>query len=701
MQNVVMDSLLDGLSELIYISDLETYRLLYINKAGKEVYGDDADNGEHFCYEVLQGLTSPCPFCTNDQITDQTFYEWEHANPVANRHYLLRDKLIDWDGRPARLEIAFDITDHEREKESFKFLADANELNVECIRRLQNEDIDEALGEVLKMVGEFLRADRTYIFEVENERMTNTYEWCAEGVAPKIKKLHDLPMSLIDRWMDRFSCGRAVIIDSVDDLCDESRTEESKALLARGIGSLVAVPLEVDGAFAGYLAADSPRRGRLEIVERPLVGLTSFISTSMKRAMVERQIDELTWKDGLTGVCSRSAFHRDFDHGSFENVGLLLVDADRLADINRKEGRPRGDETLCNIAACMWDVFGDGVYRIGDDEFCAVAESLEYEEFRRLTVALTTRFSEAGLPASSGSAWCEQCEGITALLDMAGDRMRRSKRGRHRAADMGVDLVQDVVVSNLLRPGGAQEAVDAGMLDIFLMPQAATRTGTLVGAEALIRYLDRDKGIEAQPASFVPALEDMGEIDDVDFFALARACETLARWEREGRAAVPISVNFSRMTVGEEGFVGRVKDTVAHYGIDPNLIEIEVTESARGRGGTLLREVADELRKGGFRVAIDDFGVDNANVSLFVQLDFDVLKMDKSLIWGIDEVDRTMRVVSGLASLCNDLQVESVAEGIETKRQFEALSTTGCTRAQGYYVGRPTPIEQFEREFLG
>ena len=171
----------------------------------------------------------------------------------------------------------------------------------------------------------------------------------------------------------------------------------------------------------------------------------------------------------------------------------------------------------------------------------------------------------------------------------------------------------------------------------------------------------------------------MGEIADVDFFALTRACETVARWQREGRAAVPIAVNFSRMTVGEEGFVDRVAETVARFGVDPSLIEIEVTESARGRGGDLLRCVADDLRGRGFSVAVDDFGVDNANVSLFVQLEFDVLKMDRSLIWGIDATDRTMRVVSGLASLCDDHRVGG--------RRHRDRAATGGAEDDGMHEG--------------
>lgn len=696
----VMDSLLDGLSELIYISDPKTYELLYINRAGKEIYGLDADDGTRACYEVLQGRTSPCPFCTNGLLNERSFLEWEHTSPVTRHHYLLRDKFVQWNGRLARLEIAFDITDHELEKEKFKFLADANGLNVECIRKLENQEFDRAIDEVLETVGAFLEADRTYVFEIEGDRMSNTHEWCASGVPPEIDNLRDLPLSLIDPWLDNFKCDRAVIVEAVEDLASAGRRGEYDALSAQGVESLVVVPLEIDGRLVGYLGADDPKKGRLEIIEKPLLGLASFVSASMKRVMAQRQVDDLTWKDALTGAFSRSAFHRDFDCETCDNIGVFLVDADRLAVLNCERGRTEGDAMLQRIAVCMKAVFGESVYRIGDDEFCAVVRSLDYEAFNHLARTARARFAERGLPVSAGPAWSERCVDVASLLDTAGDRMRRAKRGRHRAVDMGIDLAQDAAVGNLVRPGGAEEAVAAGLLDIFLMPQVSTRTGQLVGAEALIRYLDPVRGIEAQPASFIPALEDMGEIPYVDFYALSRACETVARWVREGGPVVPIAVNFSRMTVGVEGFADIVRDTVASYDVDPALIEIEVTESARGRGGLQLREVADELRGSGFRVAIDDFGVDNANVSLFVQLDFDVLKMDRSLIGDSDEMDRTMRVVSGLATLCEDLQVESVAEGIETEQQLEALKSTGCTRAQGFFIGRPAPIEEFERTFL-
>ena len=231
-------------------------------------------------------------------------------------------------------------------------------------------------------------------------------------------------------------------------------------------------------------------------------------------------------------------------------------------------------------------------------------------------------------------------------------------------------------------------------------PQASGKTGEVVGAEALIRYRDPERGREVLPASFIPALEDMDEMGALDFFALSKSCETVARWQQEGRPAMPLAVNFSRRTIDDEGFVDRVASTVASYGIDRSLIEIEITESAREENEALLRAVTEGLHDLGFRVAIDDFGVDNASFQLFFQLGFDVLKLDKSLVWGLDTTDRTMQVICSLVRLCDDLGIETVAEGIETGEQHQALQEAGCTRVQGYRVGRPQPIEEFERRFL-
>lgn len=702
MQDAI-DTMLDGLSELIYVSDPETKELLYLNRAGREVYGADAVDGVHTCYEVLLGKDAPCDFCKPSNLSRDSLYEREFTDPTNGRHFLLRDKLVEWDGRLARLAIAFDISDSQAEKRALGYLVRANSVVISCIEVLENEqDINKALDEVLRKVGLFFEADRVRVFKIEGQTISNTHEWCAEGMAFQKDFLQDIPLSILGSWAQTFAEGKAVAVKDVSALETKGHSSGRLLLKDKGVRSLVAVPLEDEGNVIGIIDVDNPHHSdHLDVVKSPLLGLAHFVSSSIRRNAARRKIEELTWSDKLTGALSRAAFYRDFDGATQDCLGLVLVDADRLAVVNRELGREKGDEILCLIADQMKAVFGNRVYRIGDDEFCAVLKEMDYAAFTNLLNDAAQRLAAAGARASMGPVWRAHSEDMLGLLDTAHSRMARAKAGRHRAEDMGINLTSNSAIRGLLCPGGAKEAVDSGKFDIYLMPQVSGSTGELIGAEALIRYLDAEKNIQALPASFVPALEDMGEITHVDFFALRRACETLVRWQQEGRAVVPLSVNFSRLTVEVEGFVGYVMQVIGGYGIDPALLELEVTESAMGQSREVQIRVANELREKGFRIAVDDFGVDNANFSLFTQFDFDVLKLDKSLIWGLVLEDRTLHAIRGLIGLCADLGIKSVAEGVETEAQSKTLQEAGCTRLQGYLVGRPVSIDEFERLYLG
>ncbi len=180
--------------------------MLYLNEAGRRAFGELSPDGSSRCYRVLQGLEEPCPFCTNDVLGHESFYSWEITNPLTNRHYLLRDKLITWRGRESRIEIAFDLTEKEEERARFAYLATAGETVVECIKRLsENEDTLAAINGALTLMGGVLDADRTYVFAIHEDRMNNIAEWCAPGVEPEIHLLQNLPLSLIDRWRLAFS----------------------------------------------------------------------------------------------------------------------------------------------------------------------------------------------------------------------------------------------------------------------------------------------------------------------------------------------------------------------------------------------------------------------------------------------------------------------------------------------------------------
>lgn len=215
--NFNMFALLNELSELVYISDVNTYEMIFINESAKTLFGVGSDVSGRKCYEVLQGRSSPCGFCTNSKLCHDKFYTWEIFNRKLSRHYLLKDKLISWNGREARLEIAFDITEKENQKDTLKNALDAEVAVLNCVKVLtEAESHGDAVSKVLENVGLFLAAERTYIFEIRDKLIDNTYEWCAPGVSPQIDNLQGLPISLISFWRESFDAGQCLVITDIE-----------------------------------------------------------------------------------------------------------------------------------------------------------------------------------------------------------------------------------------------------------------------------------------------------------------------------------------------------------------------------------------------------------------------------------------------------------------------------------------------------
>ena len=213
---------LNEISELLYISDPNTYELLFLNTAGMETFHVDSLEGRK-CYEVLQGKEAPCEFCTTHLLREGENYTWEFTNPLTNRHYLLKDRLIEWEGRNARMEIAFDTTESEKEKMQLKYTMEADQMVTDCVRTLyQRSDIRIAIPQVLEKLVSFLSADRAYIIHIREGLMYNDYEWCAKGIAPQKQALQAMPVGLIDRWIPFFEKKECVVIEDLEKLKDSA-----------------------------------------------------------------------------------------------------------------------------------------------------------------------------------------------------------------------------------------------------------------------------------------------------------------------------------------------------------------------------------------------------------------------------------------------------------------------------------------------
>lgn len=697
-----MFDLLNEISELVYISDPETYDLLYMNAAGLKSFGLESVEGLK-CYRALQGLDSPCEFCTNAHLNSTDFYTWERFNPVTGRHYVLEDKLVDFQGRLARMEIAFDLTEENRQKQGLQSALKGQNAVLECVKLLHSvQNLDYALDMILEKIGRFWDADRAYIFEIENNAMSNTHEWCAPAVTPQIALLQNLPVPADSRELSLLVDDACLTLDNLDRL-QQKHPDAFADFKAQGIERLAAVPLELEGQLQGYLGVDNPRIEPLENLSALLRTLAYFLCSSLRRQNDKRMLETLSYYDTLTGALNRNAFIRDLEAFMAlpESVGIVCIDINGMKEINDTHGQHYGDKILVRAAETLTALFGPGsLYRSGGDEFVVISRSITEADLearvRELRNLLSTRVE---CRASIGYRWAEECSALQRILFEADEYMYADKKQYYYGQPGSRYRHNNDDILGLTMPGALERMLGEGRFLVYFQPKVSVYSGSQIGSEALIRLRTPDGAIVA-PDQFIPVLEQARLIDQIDFFVFDRVCTYLSRWIKQGLPVVPVSVNFSRYTITGKHFQSRLREIWEKHKIPQDLLEIEVTESAEADDNYNFIRVIEETRASGFSVSIDDFGVKYANLSLFTSVDFDVLKIDRSLVMELPSNFKARAIIQSVADICRKMDIRLIAEGVETQDQLSTLQELDCGGAQGYLFSRPLPRKEYEEKYL-
>ena len=431
-----MFELMDDISELVYVSDPETYELLYVNDRGKLAFGLDRLDGRT-CYEALQGASGPCAFCTNHLLSDSSTYTWEHYNPITGRSYLLKDRLIDWEGRKVRLEVAFDITEQTDQRKGLEAALGDEQLVMHCVECLhQATDLTTGIADTLARLGQALSAERAYIFQLHDGQMSNTFEWCANGVTPQIGNLQAMDDTLLRRWLPYFHSGECMILEDLDQIRDTS-PDEYAILSAQNIQTLVAAPLEEDGRLTGFVGVDNPVLGRMYNIATVLTTLRYFLMTTMRRLQDEQQLTVLSFQDTLTGLYNRNRYTQDLVRleGYTGPLGVLYMDLNGLKEINDAKGHAAGDLALVYCAEALRQAFPHADrYRIGGDEFVVLAPGLSRAEFDASAAHLRSRFTgRAAYRTAIGVRWVEQPVDLDGMILAADTDMYDDKRRFYRS----------------------------------------------------------------------------------------------------------------------------------------------------------------------------------------------------------------------------------------------------------------------------
>lgn len=699
-------SLLNEISELVYVSDPETYELLFVNQTGCQTL--HLENYKHKkCYEVLQGKTSPCEFCTNDRLCDDNFYTWEFTNPSIGRHFLLKDKIIQWHGKTARMEIAFDITERELQKQELKNMLDVQTLITNCVRMLYAvDDLDQTINAVLTQIGEFLVSDRAYVFEIKDELMNNTHEWTAPGISPQLEKLQQLDLSLISDWLPFFEKNDCIIIDDVEQL-QKTNPAAYATLHAQEITSLIAAPIFLDNKLAGYIGIDNYDSEKIKNSSYLLLSMSIFLSYAIRHRNHVDMLHRLSYHDLLTNALNRNAFMdvlSQFRPGQYASAGIIYIDINGMKEINDFYGHHQGDKILITTVAKVFNLFKpDELFRIGGDEFVIITYDLTETDFYEKFNLLRNVFCEkTNLPFSiaTGSCWVKSPSDLNSLLQQADSAMYTDKKkfyyGKEKTSRYRHNL-DDIL--NLANYSALQEALTAGQFCIYFQPKISLDTEEFIGSEALIRYINQAGEIIA-PNNFIPILEEARLIKMLDLYVFEEVCKQINIWKERKLRVKPVSINLSRSTLSYHFLADQLLALITKHNIDISLLELEVTETAEVDNQLVFSQALEKLKEYGFSISIDDFGVRNASLSLFTTINFDILKLDRSLVKTLAQNQKARILIRSLAVICSDLGIKLIAEGVETLEQLDILKELRCNEVQGYLFSKPLPLNDFENKYL-
>lgn len=429
--------------------------------------------------------------------------------------------------------------------------------------------------------------------------------------------------------------------------------------------------------------------------------------TALKKT--EERLRHIAQHDVLTGLPNRMLLEDRLNHAlaharrNHDIAAILFVDLDRFKVINDTLGHAAGDELLRMAAhrlrACVREV--DTVARLGGDEFAVVLGDLSGREdaavvARKILQVMGRPFTlaeqEVFVTASVGIAmYGEEDNFESDVMERADIAMYHAKRtGRNTfhfySAHMNVLSQQRLAMETDLR-----RALEREEFVLHYQPQVDPATQGLIGVEALIRWNHPERGLIA-PSEFISLLEDTGLIVPVGEWVIRTACRQAMTWRNEGKQPLRMAVNLSARQLKEADLIERVADILAETGLPPELLEIELTESIVMDNATEAAAALTRLKALGVRIALDDFGTGASSLAYLKNFPIDTLKLSSAIIVEVD-TQMDAAIAGAVIAMARNMNLTSVAEGVETARQLDFLKREQCDSIQGYFISRPMAPE--------
>lgn len=553
---------------------------------------------------------------------------------------------------------------------------------------------------MMRLLTEFYNCERAYIYSFySGENTINCVEqWCeseefrvTEEIGTKICA------GKIMEWLARENSVGIVRASNKDDLDKNSMEYEVLEKFQLTNVTLCNV-LDVNNHITGFVGISNCQGDSTEFDPRLLHTISRLVAQEVGEDKLKSDLEELHYRDKLTGLHNRAGYAKNLTkimEASPKSMGIVSVNINGLRYINEQVGVEKGDVHIREAAMLLRDHFNFEFFRMSGDELIGIAVDVDEDDFEMSALRLYSKMrKENRYDFSVGHAWTNKDINAMKLTAEANVLMYINKQQYYAEGKTPIDSLKDTVLAELLEHLKDEEFM------VYLQPQVWLKDGSLYGAEALIRMYDKKLNKMVFPDQFIPLYEENSVIRHLDMFVLESVCKLQQEWVKLGKR-IPVSVNFSRITLQEYGIVKAIAEVCDKYDVPHNLVVIEITERVGLINNNVASALVTDFKEQGFHLSLDDFGCAYSNIITLAQIEVDEVKIDKSLVDFILSNKKNKVLVKSILSMCNELEgTATLAEGIEESEQGELLYQLGCTLGQGYHYSRPIPVEEFVDKYI-
>lgn len=450
--------------------------------------------------------------------------------------------------------------------------------------------------------------------------------------------------------------------------------------------------------------------GMVDVTLHTYSAVLKAMSATREQMRLTERFERLARFDAMTGLENRGAFQERLQEeltalseGATNELAVLWLDLDKFKEINDSLGHPTGDGVLCTVARQLSSIVdGRGsVARFGGDEFVLLArgtkpffaEELAREVMRGLSIPMSIEGTSIQVTGSIGAAVAPG-HGMAAdtLLQHADMALYHAKANGRNDFCMFESKMQDEFHQKRRLEVALKDAIEKGELEVYYQPIVDLKSKKVTCCEALLRWHHPELGM-VSPAVFIPLAESTGLISPISHWVLYQACAAASKWPED----VSIAVNMSPALLKDLHLSHMILSALYRSGLAARRLELEITESVLLEENAQSNSLIREFQKIGLKLSIDDFGTGYSSLTYLKKYRFDKIKIDTSFIADVTKSREARAIIHALVGLAAELDMEIVAEGIETETQMGYVTGAGCTAAQGFFLGRPVPESVINR----